>query len=228
MWPRPYAASRVWVCRLEGISSVSVSKTRMSLASWAQAGPWATWNSNGWVPDCYFWEMGFGGTFIRENEASTSCMDFAVEREAALPIDRIVIRNAAAWSGKACWTSALRLSDKYACRRSLWFHQTQSGKAMLRLCADYLPMETVPRDKDEFAQLEGKRRKVAQTTLSLDRACGWILNKFKGLDLTLVVFTSDTGGTTEKNASSKQSTERHQGDPCWRRDPSSRHRFMDD
>ena len=36
---------------------------------------------------------------------------------------------------------------------------------MLRLCADYLPMETVPRDKDEFAQLEGKRRKVAQTTL---------------------------------------------------------------
>jgi len=71
--------------------------------------------------------------------------------------------------------------------------------------AVHLPMETDPKDKDEFAQLEGKRRKVAQMTLSLDRACGQIVNKLKKLGLdenTLVVFTNDNGGPTDRNTSS--------------------------
>lgn len=71
--------------------------------------------------------------------------------------------------------------------------------------AVHLPLQTDPRDQDTFAQLEGNRRKVAQMALSLDRACGQILNKLKELGLdrnTLIVFTNDNGGPTDKNASS--------------------------
>lgn len=71
--------------------------------------------------------------------------------------------------------------------------------------AVHLPMETDPKDDNEFSQLNGKRRKVAQMTLSLDRACGQISNKLRELGLdqnTLVVFTNDNGGPTDKNASS--------------------------
>ena len=77
--------------------------------------------------------------------------------------------------------------------------------AFVSFNAVHLPMETDPKDKDEFAQLDGKRRKVAQMTLSLDRACGQIVNKLKELGLednTLIVFTNDNGGPTDKNASS--------------------------
>ena len=71
--------------------------------------------------------------------------------------------------------------------------------------AVHLPLETDPKDKNEFPQLEGKRRQVAQMTLSLDRACGQIIDQLSKLDLaknTLVVFTNDNGGPTDKNASS--------------------------
>jgi len=71
--------------------------------------------------------------------------------------------------------------------------------------AVHLPMDTDPKDKDEFPLLEGKRRKVAQMTLSLNRACGQILDKLKELGLyedTLIVFTNDNGGPTDRNASS--------------------------
>ncbi len=71
--------------------------------------------------------------------------------------------------------------------------------------AVHLPLQADPKDKDEFSQLEGNRRTLAQMTLSLDRACGQILDKLKQLGLaenTLVVFTNDNGGPSDKNASS--------------------------
>jgi arylsulfatase A-like enzyme len=77
--------------------------------------------------------------------------------------------------------------------------------AFVSFNAVHLPLQTDPKDKDEFRQLEGKRRQVAQMTLSLDRACGQIVNKIKELGLaenTLVVFTNDNGGPSDMNASS--------------------------
>ena len=71
--------------------------------------------------------------------------------------------------------------------------------------AVHLPMETDPEDRDTFAELDGKRRVLAQMTLSLDRACGRIIDKLEQLGLdqnTLVVFTNDNGGPSDKNASS--------------------------
>ncbi len=71
--------------------------------------------------------------------------------------------------------------------------------------AVHTPMHADPDDKNTFAKLDGKRRTLAQMTLSLDRACGRIINKLKELGLsenTLVVFTNDNGGPSDKNASS--------------------------
>ncbi len=71
--------------------------------------------------------------------------------------------------------------------------------------AVHSPMHTDPADKDAFPELQGKRRQVAQMTLSLDRACGRILDKLEALGLrenTLVVFTNDNGGPTFGNRSS--------------------------
>ena len=49
--------------------------------------------------------------------------------------------------------------------------------------AVHTPMEADPKDKDEFPQLEGTRRMAAQMMLSLDRACGQIVEKLKSLGL---------------------------------------------
>ncbi|VGO21723.1 sulfatase-like hydrolase/transferase [Pontiella sulfatireligans] len=71
--------------------------------------------------------------------------------------------------------------------------------------AVHTPMEPDPKDKGEFPQLEGKRRQVAQMTLSMDRACGQIINKLKELGLyenTIIVFSNDNGGPMDKNGSS--------------------------
>lgn len=70
--------------------------------------------------------------------------------------------------------------------------------------AVHTPMEPDPQDKDEFPQFEGKRRIVAQLTLSLDRACGRVMDKVKELGLsenTIIVFTNDNGGPTDENGS---------------------------
>ena len=45
------------------------------------------------------------------------------------------------------------------------------------------PMQADPQDKDKFPQLEGTRRTAAQMMLSLDRACGQIIDKLKTLGL---------------------------------------------
>ncbi len=71
--------------------------------------------------------------------------------------------------------------------------------------AVHTPMDAKEEDLEEFPNLKGNRRKVAAMTLALDRACGKVLDKLKALGLdenTLVVFTNDNGGPTDKNASS--------------------------
>ena len=77
--------------------------------------------------------------------------------------------------------------------------------AFVSFNAVHTPMEADPQDKGEFPQLKGNRRTAAQMTLSLDRACGQIIDKLKELGLdetTLVVFTNDNGGPMDKNGSS--------------------------
>lgn len=71
--------------------------------------------------------------------------------------------------------------------------------------AVHAPMHVDPADQDEFPQLRGKRRQMAQMMLALDRACGRIVETLRTHGLaenTLVVFTNDNGGPTDRNASS--------------------------
>lgn len=71
--------------------------------------------------------------------------------------------------------------------------------------AVHAPMQADPQDRGRFPQLEGTRRIAAQMMLSLDRACGQIIDKLKSLGLeenTLVVFTNDNGGPMDRNGSS--------------------------
>ncbi len=70
--------------------------------------------------------------------------------------------------------------------------------------AVHTPMEATQEDLDKFPKLKGKRKELAAMTLALDRACGRVLNKLKELGLdknTIVVFSNDNGGPTDKNAS---------------------------
>ncbi len=84
-------------------------------------------------------------------------------------------------------------------------HQNQPFFAFLAFNAVHTPMEARPEDLAQFPQLEGNRKVVAAMTLALDRACGKVLDKLDELGLaenTLVIFTNDNGGPTDKNASS--------------------------
>lgn len=70
--------------------------------------------------------------------------------------------------------------------------------------AVHTPLESNPDDLAKFPELEGKRKELAAMTLSLDRASGYVLDKLEELGLadnTIVVFTNDNGGPTDKNAS---------------------------
>lgn len=83
-------------------------------------------------------------------------------------------------------------------------HQDKPFFAFVSFNAVHTPMEAEQKDMDEFPNLEGKRQQVAGMTLALDRACGQILDKLKELGLdknTIVVYTNDNGGPTDKNAS---------------------------
>lgn len=74
---------------------------------------------------------------------------------------------------------------------------------MLSFNAVHTPMDATKEDLKQFPQLTGKRKTVAAMTLALDRACGEILAKLKALGIeknTLVIFTNDNGGPTDKNA----------------------------
>jgi arylsulfatase A-like enzyme len=70
--------------------------------------------------------------------------------------------------------------------------------------AVHTPMEATEDDLNKFPNLTGKRKELAAMTLALDRACGRVLDKLKELGLdknTIVVFSNDNGGPTDKNAS---------------------------
>ncbi|MEO9890915.1 sulfatase-like hydrolase/transferase [Aurantibacter sp.] len=77
--------------------------------------------------------------------------------------------------------------------------------AFLSFNAVHTPMDAVPDDLAKFPKLSGNRKIVAAMGLALDRAVGKVLDKLKELgieDNTIVVFTNDNGGPSDKNASS--------------------------
>ncbi|PKQ61030.1 sulfatase [Labilibaculum filiforme] len=83
-------------------------------------------------------------------------------------------------------------------------NQNKPFFAFVSFNAVHTPMEAEENDMAKFPQLSGKRQQVAGMTLALDRACGLILDKLKELGLdenTIVVYTNDNGGPTDKNAS---------------------------
>ena len=70
--------------------------------------------------------------------------------------------------------------------------------------AVHTPMDATEEDLAKFPNLKGKRKEVAAMTFALDRACGKIFDKLKELGLdenTIIVFSNDNGGPTDKNAS---------------------------
>ncbi|MFW8592088.1 sulfatase [Glaciecola sp. 2405UD65-10] len=76
--------------------------------------------------------------------------------------------------------------------------------AFVSFNAVHTPIESTPEDLAKFPELSGTRKQVAAMTLALDRASGAIMNKLEELGLaenTIVVFTNDNGGPTDKNAS---------------------------
>lgn len=77
--------------------------------------------------------------------------------------------------------------------------------AFLSFNAVHTPMDAKEEDLNQFPELNGNRKTVAAMTLAMDRAVGKVLDKLAALgidDNTLVVFTNDNGGPSDKNASS--------------------------
>jgi len=75
---------------------------------------------------------------------------------------------------------------------------------MLSFNAVHTPLESKPEDLAKFPDLTGNRKELAAMTLALDRACGNVINRLKELGLdenTIIVFTNDNGGPSDKNAS---------------------------
>lgn len=71
--------------------------------------------------------------------------------------------------------------------------------------AVHTPIEPDPRDSELFPELEGKRRRLAQLTFSMDRAIGRVLDKIDELGIgtnTLIVYTNDNGGPTDASTAS--------------------------
>lgn len=83
--------------------------------------------------------------------------------------------------------------------------QAEPFFAYVAFNAVHTPMMPDPKDAATFPQFDGKRRMAAQMMLSMDRACGQIIDKIKSLGLendTLIIFTNDNGGPMDKNGSS--------------------------
>lgn len=71
--------------------------------------------------------------------------------------------------------------------------------------AVHTPMDATEADLAQFPDLTGNRKIVAAMTLALDRAAGKVLQKLNDLGIaenTLVVFTNDNGGPSDRNGSS--------------------------
>ena len=83
-------------------------------------------------------------------------------------------------------------------------NQDQPFFAFVSFNAVHTPMDALEADLAQFPDLTGNRKKVAAMTLALDRACGVILDKLEELGLddnTIVVFTNDNGGPSDRNGS---------------------------
>lgn len=77
--------------------------------------------------------------------------------------------------------------------------------AFVSFNAVHTPMDARPEDLAKFPNLQGKLKTLAAMTLALDRASGKIMDKLTELgidDNTIVIFTNDNGGPSDKNASS--------------------------
>lgn len=77
--------------------------------------------------------------------------------------------------------------------------------AILSFTAVHTPIEATPEDLAKYPHLKGTRQQVAAMTSALDRASGAVIQKLEELGLrdnTIIVFTNDNGGPTDKNASS--------------------------
>ncbi|WP_136481996.1 sulfatase [Cognatitamlana onchidii] len=83
-------------------------------------------------------------------------------------------------------------------------HKEKPFFIYLAFNAVHTPMEAKEEDLAKFPNLKGKRKEVAAMTLALDRACGRLMDKLEELGLdknTVVAFSNDNGGPTDKNAS---------------------------
>jgi len=77
--------------------------------------------------------------------------------------------------------------------------------AFVSFNAVHTPMDAKPEDLALFPDLKGNRKTLAAMTYAMDRASGRIIDKLKALNIdqnTLVIFTNDNGGPTDRNASS--------------------------
>lgn len=76
--------------------------------------------------------------------------------------------------------------------------------AVLAFNAVHTPMDATDEDMKLYPELTGLRQQVAAMTSGLDRACGKVIDKLEELgidDNTIVIFTNDNGGPTDKNGS---------------------------
>ena len=101
------------------------------------------------------------------------------------------------------------LTDALAKEANIFIEKNAKSKtpffAFLSFNAVHTPMDATPEDLAKFPELTGNRKIVAAMGLALDRAVGVVLDKLKDLgidDNTIVVFTNDNGGPSDKNASS--------------------------
>ena len=98
-------------------------------------------------------------------------------------------------------------TDKLASETLTFIKENENNPffAFVSFNAVHTPMEALEEDLEKFPTLEGNRKIVAAMTLALDRACGKIIDAIDALGLgenTIIVFTNDNGGPTDKNASS--------------------------
>ena len=98
------------------------------------------------------------------------------------------------------------LTDVFADETISFIERNQGNPffVMLSFTAVHTPMQAERKDVKAFPSLTGKRQRLAAMTLSMDRACGRVLDKLPELELyenTIVVFTNDNGGPSDSNSS---------------------------
>lgn len=97
-------------------------------------------------------------------------------------------------------------TDLFAEKAIDFITENQEGPffVLLSYNAVHTPIESREDDLADFPNLSGLRKELAAMTQALDRANGKILDKLKELGIeknTLIVFTNDNGGPSDKNGS---------------------------